>query len=301
MAKNEEKKNTNRMIDTQMQRSIDKYSAFQPGLLNDVNQSRTQNAGLTSQLQDIYSNPQNMMGGIKPNSSGWYDLPDVGGGGSAFDSTGDFAKARTGYEDFAATGGISSGDVRNLRDRATSKIPAFYNQVRNDMNRRRSIQGGYSPGFDDAYAESVRAGSRGAYEASRDAEAGIVGMRNQGKMAGLGGLTGIGNAAQQNSIANAGFADSAANRRAQMQMGLLGMQNQNAQFGATGLSNLRTQGADNTAIENYLQSLGQGDQSGLGYLGARVGNQGNGTDWWQRAMGGIGAGAGIAAAYYGSR
>jgi len=145
---------------------------------------------LRSRLLDMYGSAATP--GINRSS-----MQGMGGGGSSYGgdvsfnnaSLGDFGSARSGYEDFAKTGGV---DGTALRNRATAQIPAFYDAYKSNAKRRMGQQGGYSPGFDAQMAEIGRQAGREGFNASRQVEGDIAEMTQQGRLAGLGGLTNLG-------------------------------------------------------------------------------------------------------------
>lgn len=266
------------------------------------------------------------MGDVKPNSKGWYDLPDDGGfqgaaggdygkskeGYSKFADTGgkeDFAEAEGGYRQFANTGGV---DATALRHRATAVIPNFFSNYKNQAAKRANTQGGYSPGFDQQQAEMGRMAGREGFAASRQVEGDIADKTQQGmefgisglgniagqvsgnKLTGLAGLKGIGDSEQSNNQYNAGLNESRNARNLSAQMHL----NDNAQSGriesARGIqgvfANDRTDTAN--ANTNILQSLQGKSASELEALRIKLGAKGDGVPWRQIIAGAAGIGVG---------
>lgn len=125
---------------------------------------------------------------------------DTGGGGGSSSSTTYGSSTRNwesgapisfgGFQDFAKTGGFSASDLANIRARAVSPVRAAYQNAQQNVNRQRSLQGGYSPGFGVLQARMQRQQGQGVSDAATNAEAGIAEMVQQGKLAGLQGMAG---------------------------------------------------------------------------------------------------------------
>lgn len=125
---------------------------------------------------------------------------DTGGGGGGGSSSTHYSSTRSfdsgapisfgGFQDFAKTGGFSGGDLANIRARAVSPVRAVYANAQQNVNRQRSLQGGYSPGFGVLQARMARQQGQGISDAATNAEASIAEMVQQGKLAGLQGMAG---------------------------------------------------------------------------------------------------------------
>jgi len=118
-----------------------------------------------------------------------------GGGGSSYSSsTRSFESGApisfSGFQDFAKTGGFSAADLANIRARAVSPVRAAYQNAQQQVNRQRSLQGGYSPGFGVLQARMQRTQGQGVSDAATNAEASIAEMVQQGKLSGLQGMAG---------------------------------------------------------------------------------------------------------------
>lgn len=96
---------------------------------------------------------------------------------------------RTGYKGFIDTGGISDTEAGQFRRRATSGVPAIYNVLGQEAERRRSATGGIGPGGE--ISQMARQLSQRQAEASTGAEADLAAERRTGRMAGLGGLSNL--------------------------------------------------------------------------------------------------------------
>jgi hypothetical protein len=93
------------------------------------------------------------------------------------------------YEEFSKTGGLSDADRANIRSRATSVIPAMYQQMGDESNRMSSVQGGYGPGRAALQSRLARDQASGLSDATRDAELGIMEQVNEGRQWGTEGMT----------------------------------------------------------------------------------------------------------------
>jgi len=95
------------------------------------------------------------------------------------------------YQQFSNTGGYSPEDVSNIRSRALSPTRAVYANAQQNVNRQRSLQGGYSPGFGTLQARMAREQSQGLSDASTNTEAGLAQMIQEGKLKGLAGQSSL--------------------------------------------------------------------------------------------------------------
>lgn len=112
--------------------------------------------------------------------------PDAGGGGGS--STSGQPQAFAGFQQFSQTGGFSPQDLTNIRARAVSPVRAVYANAQRNVNRQRSLQGGYSPGFGAMQTRMAREQGQETADAGINAEAGIAEMVQKGKLAGLQGM-----------------------------------------------------------------------------------------------------------------
>lgn len=94
------------------------------------------------------------------------------------------------FQNFSQTGGFSPEDLANIRARAVSPVRAVYANAQREVNRQRSLQGGYSPGFGVLQARMAREQGQGISDAGINAEAGISEMVQKGKLAALQGMAG---------------------------------------------------------------------------------------------------------------
>lgn len=99
-----------------------------------------------------------------------------------------------GYQNFANTGGYSPDDIASIRARSLAPLRAVYANANADVDRQRSLQGGYSPNYTAAKAKMARELSYGLGDATMNTEAALADQIRQGKLSGLGGMTNIDNA-----------------------------------------------------------------------------------------------------------
>jgi hypothetical protein len=184
-----------------------------------------------------------------------------------------------GYQNFANTGGFSPEDVQNIRARSVAPMRAVYANANREVDRAKSLQGGYSPNYTAAKAKMARELSYGLADASTNVEASLAEQIRSGKLAGLGGMTGIDSALLNSQNQRLGIGSNVLGQ-------LIGM------YGATpGLT--RTFG--DQMLNSSQQTLGvEGLQNDImraiiqGKLGmAQVPGD------WQQAMGNIGSTVGV--------
>lgn len=99
----------------------------------------------------------------------------------------DYNQLMGGYQNFAQTGGFSGNDLANIRARSVAPIRAAYSAANRNVNRQKSLQGGYAPGQGVLQARMAREQSSGMSDAAQNTEGMIAQMVQQGKLAGLQG------------------------------------------------------------------------------------------------------------------
>lgn len=118
----------------------------------------------TSSIFDNYQNqrqpPPRNLGGI-PGSYGLYNT-------AIEQQAGDYGNIMNAYkglqngpavqnlQDLATTGGYSEADKQNIRERGISPIRSIYSSANRDIDRQRSLQGGYSPNYTASKAKMAR-------------------------------------------------------------------------------------------------------------------------------------------------
>lgn len=181
--------------------------------------------------------------------------PSKGGGGSTgATDMGALNPAIAGYQKFAETGGFSPDDIQNIRARAVAPIRSIADNARQQIQRQAAIRGtGYSPNTTAALAKTARDSEYAAGDTATNAEAAIAGLKNQGQLAGLGGLSSTGLGINNQNLTNA------LGLRGQDLSSILGAQSGQlgAMSGMTGLYGA-TPGLTNTFGNQVLQSGNQG-------------------------------------------
>lgn len=105
---------------------------------------------------------------------------------------GDLRSAAAGYQNFADTGGYSDQDIADLRARGISPVRATYANAQANIDRAKSLGGGYAPNYIAATAKMARDQSQGAADATQQVNAQLAEDIRSGKLAGLGGLASVG-------------------------------------------------------------------------------------------------------------
>lgn len=100
------------------------------------------------------------------------------------------------FDEFQRTGGFSDDDISNIRTRANSTLPAFYDAVRTGQNRMASIQGGNPAAQAAMGARLAREQAKGMREQSLDTELGISDRVREGRQWGATGGASAENALQ---------------------------------------------------------------------------------------------------------
>lgn len=120
--------------------------------------------------------------------------------GYQYSRTGDLGRAIGGFQDFARTGGYSDSDIGNIRARGLSPIRAVYENARRNLDRQKSLQGGYSPNYGAVLSKMAREQSSLAADASTNINAEVAKMVQSGKLAGLQGQAPL--VANENTLVN---------------------------------------------------------------------------------------------------
>jgi hypothetical protein len=159
------------------------------------------------------------------------------GNGIMQGALGDYSNLMNQYQKWADTGGYSPEDLSNIRARGVAPIRSIYDSARQGMDRNRSLQGGYSPGYNAAMSRLAREQSQTASDASTNIEAQIAEMTNQGKRFGMGGMTsmygatpGMANMFGNQMLQSQGQQLQAAGLQNALSLGLIGAQQGQAQI-----------------------------------------------------------------------
>jgi hypothetical protein len=105
--------------------------------------------------------------------------------------TADYGNIMGGWNQMAQTGGFSPTDIGNIRSRAVAPSRAIMQNAMRNISRNRTLQGGYSPGYQSAMSRLQRDTGQAISDANINAEAAIAELRQRGKIAGLQGGTGL--------------------------------------------------------------------------------------------------------------
>ncbi len=210
-----------------------------------------------------------------------------GGGGMSASHIGykDPFNSYGGFTDFSQTGGYSAEDMANLRARALSPIRSMYSNAEREVQRQRSLQGGYAPNAIATMAKMAREQSQGASDATINAEGSIVNDRNKFKLAGLSGMSDIESQRLKADLEVARFnaqADMAASASASSAAAGASAASNADKFRALGgMTSLygTNPGMSETFGNQLLNSIGQGGNFGLGALDAQYRNAQLPGDW----------------------
>lgn len=113
-------------------------------------------------------------------------------------------EAYGGYENFANTGGYSPEDVSNIRARANAPIRATYANAQDSLRRSNVLAGGNLANAAASKAKMTRELGYNLGDQSLNTEATLAEAIRNGKLAGLGGMTGIDTSRMQEGLSNAG-------------------------------------------------------------------------------------------------
>ena len=148
-----------------------------------------------------YGDYTDIMNQYRNIASGGGTMGEGGGGGGGGGGETGFAPELIGYKDpfnsyagftrFGDTGGYSAQDMANLRARGMSPIRAAYGNAEREIQRQRSLQGGYSPNAIAAQVKMARESGQSMADAVQNVEGGIVDMRNKNMLAGYTGMSDI--------------------------------------------------------------------------------------------------------------
>lgn len=301
MAKNDTFNKINKNTGIAADASRQRYEHILGGIGSDVANAREADNVLRGNITDRL-----LTGGPQRNKQGWFDLPignDLYGqrlrsglltqahGGPGF---GHDQSAIDMWQNWRDTGGMDDRTVEGMRRAGSHVVPGIYNNLKNQMERRRVIQGGYSPGYDANTAALARDASREASRATDESEGTIAGMRHQGKMFGASGfdsyLKGMRNAdIQQRQFGLSGLSDlEGRNLSAQLQMGNDELARTNSLLGLYGAA----PGATNAAYTNAFRGMGGLDDSSLNYMQLLAGMNPK-RSVWDTIFKGAGAAGGL--------
>jgi hypothetical protein len=200
-------------------------------------------------------------------------------------------KSYAGFTEFSKTGGYSPEDIANMRARGISPIRAAYANAEQNLQRGRSLQGGYSPNMAAAQAQMAREQGQSMADVTTNVDAEIAQARNQGRLSGLGGMSGIegqrlgadvdiskfnteldyrGQTYNADAQARAQAQNNAARQAAASRSAASAAASRSDQLRAlSGMTNLygTTPGMSNMFGNQLLQGVGQGGTFGLNMMG----------------------------------
>lgn len=242
-----------------------------------------------------------------------------------------------GFDEFSKTGGYTPEAIANIKAQAISPIGAYATGTREELDRRRALQGGYAPGFDAAnralqrdtarnigntalaanvaLQDRINAGRQWGISGLTAAESNLAGMQTGNRLSALGGETGVGtnisgfrgqdirNALEAEMFnAQASNQAAASNAQAEYMADLYNQQNQQAQYaaGLGGLGGLYEGDIRQQQAEydRQLALLNSQNAAMSGYFGTQAGLATQ-PGIGSGIMQGVGTGAGIAADYWG--
>lgn len=141
------------------------------------------------------------------------------------------------YDNFSKTGGYSPLEISSIRSRALSPLRSIYASANRDVDRQRTLQGGYMPGYGTLKARMARDMGQGMSDAAGDAEANIAQMINSGKRFGTAGKQslfgtspGMASTFGNQLLSSTGNWLQAQGLQNQLSLGIMGAQNQSAQL-----------------------------------------------------------------------
>jgi hypothetical protein len=194
MGQSREAKKTNRMLDQEYSDTSRQYNDYNTSREGYANEARgrsdqaynTAYGGYQRYLDNYFDNPPSSGG----NSEARAGYRRYANGGGITDENKARIRGKGVFDEFARTGGYNEGDKTNIRSRLTSTIPAFYDAIRQQMQRQNVGMGGAGPTFDASLDALARQQSQAAGDATRDAELEINDRVNQGRQWGSSALSG---------------------------------------------------------------------------------------------------------------
>ena len=129
---------------------------------------------IMGRLKNVYDTSNSPEGAIK---GGTYD-PAL----ATYAKSADTTSALANLKELTETGGLSGGDQQNLRARGISPIRAMYATAQRDMDRKRSLAGGYSPNYGAVTARFARDQSSLIADQTDKVNAGIAEMVQKGRL-----------------------------------------------------------------------------------------------------------------------
>lgn len=122
----------------------------------------------------------------------------------SYNRSGDMSQLVSGLQDYSRTGGYSDADLGSIRERGLSPIRSVYANAKRNLDRQKSLQGGYSSNYGAVLSKMAREQSELSSAAASNVNAEIARMVASGKLSGLQSLSPIvtGENTQRNNISN---------------------------------------------------------------------------------------------------
>lgn len=111
--------------------------------------------------------------------------------GAGYSRSNDLNNLVGNLQEYSSTGGYSGDDISSIRERALSPIRATYANAQRNLNRQKTLQGGYMPNAGAIYSKMAREQGELASSASTNVNAEVAKMIAAGKLAGYQSLSPI--------------------------------------------------------------------------------------------------------------
>lgn len=169
-----------------------RYNPFAPKQMDESNTMNAYRSAIPTQARDYDNIMQGYQGIVDKGNQGSGDL--ISRYRSLLDKTGaepqdvqyqESGEQGTAFRDLknlVDTGGLSEGEAGDLRARGMSPIRSVYANMSRNMDRQRSISGGYSPSYNAAAGRMARESSESIAGAAQNVNAKIAEMRQNGKL-----------------------------------------------------------------------------------------------------------------------
>ena len=163
------------------------------------------------------------------------------------------------FQSLADTGGFSGKDIQDFRARSLSPLYSTYANAADEVNRTRSLQGGYSPNAIAAQSQMARQLGHEGSRVSTEAEATLADQIRQGKVAGAQGLL---SAQSQKAALTEAMNEFLTNAKFGGAAGMTGIDQSNTQNKNSVISML---------LSSLLNNQGQSDTMNSNMVNARIG------------------------------
>lgn len=85
------------------------------------------------------------------------------------------------FDEYAKTGGMNAMQRQDFRSRGIATMGSFYDGLRGELTRARSLNGGVDPGYDAQQAKLTRDAAQGAQQQATSTEVALNDQINQGR------------------------------------------------------------------------------------------------------------------------